>query len=199
MARAEKAGKEDKFDSAAVAAAVRLAEVQADIERSSGREGFVGLSAVDTIRLCLRLGMREQAQRVAREFSIPEKQQVLLAVGAAAAAHDWPALQQMAAKLDRRAPVAMEHFVAAARANGAPLASVRWFVDRIIGDNALVRRAQLYAELGMHHEAAMVAEQAELQGAGAGVLGSLREVVGGTMGSLVGRVAATGSSASRPR
>jgi len=180
FALAEKTGKDDRFDSAASAAALRLQEFQSDIEKTTGREGFQGLSAVGTVKHCLRLGLRDQAHRVSREFKIPEKQQMLLAVNASAASHEWTNLQQMASKLDRRAPISMEHFVDAARTHGAPLATIRWFVDHITaGDNVLVRRAQLYAELGLHHEAAMLAEQAELQGAGAGVLGSLRDVVGG--------------------
>lgn len=188
FAQAERAGAEMKFESAAAAAAIRLMDVQAELQRTTGREGFVGLSAVDTVRQCLRVGLRDQAQRVAREFKIPEKQQMLIAAGVTASSHDWPSLQQMASKIDRRAPISMEHFVRIARAHGAPLPVVKWFVDRIsVGDNALVRRAQLYAELGLHQEAMLVAEQAEQQGAGAGVLGSLRGALGGTVGSLVGR------------
>jgi hypothetical protein len=34
------------------------------------REGFVGLSASDTIRQCLRLGLKDQAQKLAREFKV---------------------------------------------------------------------------------------------------------------------------------
>ena len=34
------------------------------------REGFVGLSAADTIRQCLRLGLKDQAQKLAREFKV---------------------------------------------------------------------------------------------------------------------------------
>lgn len=32
------------------------------------REGFVGLSVADTIRQCLRLGLKDQAQKLARDF-----------------------------------------------------------------------------------------------------------------------------------
>ena len=113
---------------------------------------------------------------------------MLLSIGATAASQDWAALQQMASKIDRRTPITMEDFVSVARRHGAPVPAVRWFVDRLTGDNALVVRAQLYSELGLHREAAMLAEQAEIAGAGAGVLGSLRDAVGGTMGSLMGRM-----------
>lgn len=188
-ARDERAGREDaRFEGAAAAAALRLAEVQAELERSTGREGFAGLSVADTVRQCLRLGARDAAARVSKEFKIPERQAALLAIDVAAAAGDWAGLQAAAGRLDRRSPVTVDAYVAAARAHGAPVATVRWFVDRIQGEGALARRAQLYAELGLAAEAAALAEQAELAGAGAGVLGSLRDAVGGTMGSLMGRM-----------
>ncbi len=194
-ARDERAGHEDaKFEGAAVAAALRLAELQSELEKSSGREGFKDLSVVDTIKQCLRLGLRDQAQKIAKEFKVPEKQQMLLSIEAAAAAADWQTLQQMASRLDRRAPVSIEHFIAAARAHNAPVPTIRWFIDRISGDSGLIRRAQLYAEIGLAREANMLAEQAEMAGAGAGMLGSLREAVGGTVGSLLG-----GSSSSSAR
>jgi hypothetical protein len=183
-----------KFEAAAAAMAIHLIEVQNELESSTGRGGFQGLNVVDTIKQCLRLGLRDQAHKIAKEFKVSDKQHMLLVVGQAAAAQDWAALQQLASKLDRRAPISMEHFVDAARGHGAPVSTVRWFVDRITGDNALVKRAQLYADLGMHREAAMLAEQAEMAGAGAGVLASLRDVVGGTMGSLMmGRMGGSGS------
>ena len=34
------------------------------------REGFLGLSVADTIRHCLRLGLKDQAQRLAKEFKV---------------------------------------------------------------------------------------------------------------------------------
>lgn len=50
--------------------------------------------------------------------------------------------------------------------------------------------SQYYADLGMPAQARLLAEQAEAQGGGgaAGVLGSLRGAVGGTVGSLVSRM-----------
>jgi hypothetical protein len=184
LARAERAGRDDRFEAAAAAAAGRLRELQAELEAGGGRQGLVGLSAVETVRQCLRLGMKDAAQRVAREFKVPERQQMLVAVQAAAAAQDWAALGAVASRLDRRAPITVEHVVAAARAAGAPVPIVRGLADRITGENALARRAQVYAEVGLQRDAAALLEAAELQGAGAGVLGSLREAVGGAMGRV---------------
>ena len=197
-ARDERAGREDaKFEGAAAAAALRLMEVQGDVERTSGREGFIGSTVIDTIKQCLRLGMRDHANKLAKEFKVPEKQQMLLSIAAAATQQDWQQMQQMAMKLDRRAPVTMEHFISAARAHGAPVSTVKWFIDRVNGDGALVRRAQLYSEMGLQREAEMLAEQAEMAGATAGVLGSLRDAVGGSLvGSLMGYRNTTTAAAS---
>jgi hypothetical protein len=55
---------------------------------------------------------------------------------------------------------------------------------------------QYYTELGMPAQARMLTEQAEQQGvssAAAGMLGSLRGAVGGTVGSLVSRMQQQGS------
>ena len=55
---------------------------------------------------------------------------------------------------------------------------------------------QYYTELGMPAQARMLIEQAEQQGvssAAAGMLGSLRGAVGGTVGSLVSRMQQQGS------
>ena len=48
----------------------RLRELQLELQGSSRREGFVGLSAADTVRMCLRLGLKEQAAKVAKEFKV---------------------------------------------------------------------------------------------------------------------------------
>ena len=53
---------------------------------------------------------------------------------------------------------------------------------------SLLLNSQYYAELGMPAQARLLAEQAEAAGGGAGVLGSLRGAVGGTVGSLVSRM-----------
>jgi hypothetical protein len=55
---------------------------------------------------------------------------------------------------------------------------------------------QYYTELGMPAQARMLIEQVEQQGvssAAAGMLGSLRGAVGGTVGSLVSRMQQQGS------
>lgn len=124
----------------------------------------MGLSLADTIKQCLRLGLKDPAAKLAREFKVcregvvvtrrvcpaclphvvqlcgrqhscmpialiptlhatspcclpqmPDRQFLLLSAGVLAAAHDWPALQHMAGRIDRKSGLGMEHFIAAAR------------------------------------------------------------------------------------
>ncbi|EFN53979.1 hypothetical protein CHLNCDRAFT_135924 [Chlorella variabilis] len=183
-------GRDHKWEAAAVQALARLREQQLELQSSSRREGFVGLPVADTIKLCLRLGLKDQATKLARDFKVPDRHLGLLGAQVLASQHDWRALQAMAGRADRKAGLSMEHFLAAARAHGAPAEVQRWFIDRITGEGALLRKAQHYSELGMPAQARLLMEQAEQQGgsAAAGMLDSLR----GTMGSLVSRVQAQG-------
>lgn len=173
-------------------ALARLREQQLDLQSSTKRDGFVGLSVADTVRQCLRLGLKDQANKLAREFKMPDRQLLLVSAQVLAGQHDWAALQHMAGRLDRKAGVTMDHMIAAARVHGAPPEVLRWFIDRVTGDNALMRKAQYYAELGMPAQARLLSEQAETQqgaaATAAGMLGSLRGAVGGTVGNFVSRM-----------
>jgi hypothetical protein len=194
--KAEKIGREDaKFEGAAAAAAIRLLELQSELERSSGREGFLGLSVVDTLRQCVRVGMREQAQKIAKEFKVSEKQQMLIVMHVTAGLGDWRALRDMADRLDRRAPVKFDHFVDVARQHNAPLDVIRSFIDRMgvgEGEEGVRKKANAYAEVGLHEQAAALMQASLQQGSGGGggaaLFGNLREVVEGTMSSLMTKV-----------
>jgi len=194
--KAEKLGREDaKFEGAAAAAAIRLLELQSELERSSGREGFVGLSVVDTLRQCVRVGMREQAQKIAKEFKVSEKQQMLVVMHVTAGLGDWKALRDMADRLDRRAPVKFDHFVDVAQQHNAPLDVIRSFIDRMgvgEGEEGVRKKANAYAEVGLHEQAAALMQASLQQGSGGGggaaLFGNLREVVEGTMSSLMTKV-----------
>jgi hypothetical protein len=48
-------------------------------------------------------------------LQVPDRQFLLLSAQVLAAAHDWPALQHMAGRLDRKSGLSMDHFIAAAR------------------------------------------------------------------------------------
>ncbi|PRW05770.1 Vacuolar sorting-associated 16 [Chlorella sorokiniana] len=184
-------GRDRRWEAAAVQTMARLREQQLELQASSRREGFLGLSVADTIRQCLRLGLKDAATKLAREFKVPDRQFTLLSAQVLAAQHDWPALQALAGRAagDRKLGLTMEHFIAAARTHGAPPEAQRWMIDRISGQGALTKKAQYYAELGMPAQARLLAEQADAAGgSGAGMLGSLRGAVGGTVGSLVSRM-----------
>ncbi|KAL4440601.1 hypothetical protein ABPG75_003602 [Micractinium tetrahymenae] len=185
-------GRDHRWEAASVQALAKLREQQLELQSSTRREGFVGLSVADTIRQCLRLGLKDQAQKLARDFKASRESLVLLTAQCLAAQHDWPALQHMAGRQDRKSGLGMDQFIAAARAHGAPPEVLRWFIDRLTGPDALQRKAQHYAELGMHTQARLLMEQAEAQqgaaGTAAGMLGSLRGTLGGTLGSLASRM-----------
>lgn len=155
---------EDKFESAGISSAIRLHELQSELEQSTSRDGFLGLSVIEMLRRCIRLGLREEAQRIAREFKVPQKHQMILAVSEAASSQDWIALQSMTARLDRRAPIDVEHIVRAATANNAPTNVLASLIDQIKGDNGVMRRVRLYAEVGMETEARALAEHSEFSG-----------------------------------
>lgn len=171
-----KAGAEFVFEASAVSQYTRLRELQRELEQTSQREGLVGLSVADTIRQCIKLGLKDQAQKVGREFKVPEKHFTVLSIETHAAMKDWQMLQHMAGKVDRRGPVSMEQFVIAAREHGAPVQTMRWFIDRITGEGALVKKAHYYSEIGLEREAESLTSQAELAG-GSSMLGSLRDVM----------------------
>jgi hypothetical protein len=169
-----KAGAE--FEASAVSQYSRMRELQRELEQTSRREGLIGLSVADTIRQCIKLGLKDQAQKVGREFKVPEKHFTVLSIETHAAMKDWQMLQHMAGKVDRRRPVSMEQFVIAAKEHGAPVQTMRWFIDRITGDGALVKKAQYYSEIGLEREAESLMSQAELAG-GSSMLGSLRDAM----------------------
>jgi vacuolar protein sorting-associated protein 16 len=171
-----KAGAE--FEASAVSQYSRMRELQRELEQTSKREGLIGLSVADTIRQCIKLGMKDQAQKVGREFKVPEKHFTMLSIETHAAMKDWQTLQHMAGKVDRRGPVSMEQFVIAAKEHGAPVQTMRWFIDRITGEGALVKKAQYYSEIGLEREAESLMSQAELAG-GSSMLGSLRDAMVG--------------------
>lgn len=196
-AKAEKSGREDsKFEGAAAAASLRLLELQSELERSSGREGFVGLSVVDTLRQCVRVGMREQAHKIGKEFKVSEKQQMLAVMDVAASLGDWSTLRDMAERLDRRAPVKFDHFVDVARHYNAPIDVVRSFIDRMgvgEGEEGVRKKANAYAEVGLHEQAVALMQASSQHSSGGGggsvaLFGNLREVVEGTMSSLMTKV-----------
>lgn len=60
--------------------------------------------------------MRPLCPRLPPPLQVPDRQFLLLSAQVLAVAHDWPALQHMAGRVDqRKAGLTMDHFIAAAR------------------------------------------------------------------------------------
>lgn len=90
---------EDKFLVSARAAAARLVRLQKKLESSSGRQGFLGLSVVETIRRCYDYGLDSDASGIVKEFRVSERHAVLIQVAGLIDRRDWVALCQLVNKL----------------------------------------------------------------------------------------------------
>ena len=90
---------EDKFLESARAAAARLERLQRKLESSSGRQGFLGLSVLETIRRCYDLGFDSDASSIVKEFRVSERQAVMVQVAGHVDRRDWGALGQLVNKL----------------------------------------------------------------------------------------------------
>ena len=175
---------EDRFFGSACTAAQCLGQLQNEIETSSAREGFLGLSVCETIKRCLQLGMKPEAQKISREFKVPEKQFMILTATVMARAHDWIALQHMATKLDKKSPIQVEDILEIAQNHSAPIQSLKRLVDSIrSGESAalLEKKAKLYSAIGLHEEASLLQDSVSMNPARSSMLGNLRDAVGSTM------------------
>ena len=115
---------EDAFLKTARRASERLVQLQRKVETTSGRQGFVGLTCVDTLKRCYEFGLDGDAVKIAREFKIGERQALLAQVRAVAASRDWVRLSRVASKLrgsmgSAKPPVSLEEVEEIARAAGA--------------------------------------------------------------------------------
>lgn len=81
------------------AAAARLVRLQKKLESSSGRQGFLGLSVVETIRRCYDYGLDSDASGIVKEFRVSERHAVLIQVAGLIDRRDWVALCQLVNKL----------------------------------------------------------------------------------------------------
>ena len=93
---------EDKFLVSARAAAVRLARLQDKLQSSSGRQGFLGLSVVETLRKCCEYGLDSEASCIVKEFRVSERQAALVQVSGHIDRRDWVALGQLVNKLQSK-------------------------------------------------------------------------------------------------
>mmetsp|Transcript_15272 Transcript_15272/g.46155 ORF Transcript_15272/g.46155 Transcript_15272/m.46155 type:complete len:862 (+) Transcript_15272:225-2810(+) len=147
--------KDHPFQAKATAEFAKLRRLQAELENETGQLAFVGLSVVGTIRQALKLGNERAAQRVRSEFRVTDKRFWGIKIRALAADQQWDALDAFAQ--DRRSPVGLEPFIAAARAHGAPTGVVARFIARMPNGK---RKAEEYASAGLFPEAAEAAAAA---------------------------------------
>ena len=122
------ASSEDKFLVSAHTASTRLVQLQRKIESSSGRQGLVGLSVMDTIHRCHDYGLDSEAARIVKEFKVNERQAALVQMSSLADRRDWVAICRLTNKLQvkstglvgtRRPVITRDEVVALATEAGA--------------------------------------------------------------------------------
>ncbi|GMH32446.1 hypothetical protein BSKO_00280 [Bryopsis sp. KO-2023] len=131
-----------------------LRKDQAKLHHTTGRNMFVGLSTIDTIRQCIRLGNNQRAADLRRQFGISDKHFYWVKIRTLAEQGDWDALDDFAS--ERRPPIGWEPFIQACVQNNAPMDRTGRFIDRIQPDSEA--KMEWYARVGLHLLAARTAE-----------------------------------------
>ncbi|GAX81388.1 hypothetical protein CEUSTIGMA_g8819.t1 [Chlamydomonas eustigma] len=144
--------KEHAFQSKAVSEFSLLRREQAKLERETGQHMFVGLSLIDTVRACIRLGHHRQAASLKKQFSISDKRFYWLKILTLCEEKSWEELDMFAS--ERKSPIGWEPFLQLAKKHAAP----RDVQSRIIAkmpDN--ITKAEMFTAIGCTREAAEVA------------------------------------------
>lgn len=147
--------KEHPFQAKATGEFAKLRRLQAEIEVETGQMTFVGLSVVATIRQALKLGNNAVATRVQSEFKVSDGRFWGIKIRALAAEQQWDSLD--ACTRDRRLPLDMLPFIAAARHHNAPAGVIARFIARMPKGK---KKAEEFAAVGMFPEAAEAAAAA---------------------------------------
>jgi len=92
----------DKFLLSARVASDRLVQLQKKIESSSGRQGFVGLSVVETLKLCHEYGLVSDVARLVKEFKVSERHAIIVELTSLVERRDWVAIGRLARKLQSK-------------------------------------------------------------------------------------------------
>lgn len=92
----------DKFLLSARAASDRLVQLQKKIESSSGRQGFVGLSVVETLKRCHEYGLVSDVARLVKEFKVSERHAIIVELSSLVERRDWVAIGRLARKLQSK-------------------------------------------------------------------------------------------------
>eukprot|EP00884_Botryococcus_braunii_P014410 jgi/Botrbrau1/22970/Bobra.0030s0042.1 len=88
--------KEHGFESRSTAEFAKLRKFQLDLEDQTGNTCFLGLSLVDTVRQCIRLGNQRAANTARLDFKISDRRFWWLKIKALAGSKDWDGLEEFA-------------------------------------------------------------------------------------------------------
>ncbi|KAK9907253.1 hypothetical protein WJX75_000093 [Coccomyxa subellipsoidea] len=173
--------KEHGFQSRSAAEWARLRRVQAELEAETGNAALLGLSLADTLRQCVRLGNHRAAARLRADFKVSDRRFWWLKLKTLAAAKDWEGLEVFAR--EKKSPIGIEPFVAAAKQHGAPDATVSRIIARLPDGK---RKAEEYAAAGLLQEAAECAARAR----DSDMLSKLQDMIGtvSPLGVAVGQL-----------
>lgn len=122
--------REGKLLANACQAAEHLEHLQRELEKKSGREGFVGLSVANTVSKCFTFGLKDDAKKLAKEFKMTDRQYQLLHLDAISKAQDWVAVSHLfASKVDKKSVFRMDDVIDAAIKYRAPMDMIQTWID----------------------------------------------------------------------
>ncbi|CAD7696035.1 unnamed protein product [Ostreobium quekettii] len=142
-----------EFQSKSAEEFANLRKEQAKLQLSTGRNMFLSLSVIDTIRQCIRLGYNKGAADIRRQFGISDKHFYWVKVRTLAERGQWEGLEVFAQ--ERRPPIGWEPFIQACVDHNAPRERTGKFIDRLPDSEAKV---EWYTKVGLNLQAARTAE-----------------------------------------
>lgn len=147
--------KEHNLEARSVDEQAKLLRLQHELEATSGQSIFVDSSVSDTICTCLVLGNNRAAQKIRVDFKVPEKRFYWLKIKALSTTRNWDALEKFSK--EKKPPIGYKPFVEACIEGGENGEALKYIVK--LADPQ--ERAEAYARIGLHNEAAEAASQAK--------------------------------------
>ncbi|MEW5308699.1 MAG: hypothetical protein WDW38_000638 [Sanguina aurantia] len=141
------------FQSRATSELALLRKEQAKLEKDVGQRLFLGLSVMDTLRACVRLGHHKAAAALKKQFNVTDRRFAWLKVRVLAEGHDWDGLELFAGER-RTSPIGWEPFLEAAKKFHAPREYQARMIARLPDSAA---KAGEYTAIDCTREAAEVA------------------------------------------
>ncbi|MEW5298634.1 MAG: hypothetical protein WDW36_001730 [Sanguina aurantia] len=145
--------REHTFQSRAASELALLRKEQAKLEKDVGQRLFLGLSLIDTLRTCIRLGHHKAAAALKKQFNVTDRRFAWLKVRVLAEGHDWDGLELFAGER-RTSPIGWEPFLEAAKKFHAPREYQARMIARLPDSAA---KAGEYTAIDCTREAAEVA------------------------------------------